>query len=269
MSPYASSTDLSGLPVELVAHLASFLALADLKAFRLTGHRFSQATLELLIPLKPTKMHYSVRPRANFNRDLVLMSKTPKMMDNVEELFLQIMKESVEDLLPQVSLPSLRTFRVLDNSVSAANLNALLSNHAGTLRTLSLNQVRLFATNDELSGQKTSGWSMVMDCVASRMQLTHLHILQPAYISEETGESRAVAPYPEKRCGSLFQSGCCEELDRDEGAFIDFSLADANTRDAVVRVANAFTDEKGKERFRNRDDVDIEVEGDGSFFPFD
>ena len=74
------------------------------------------------------------------------------------------------------------------------------------------------------------------------------HSTRLGYTSEPNriDEIVEIATHPEKRYGEMHAF--------DNGAFIDVGWTRGKTRDAVLRVCDAFVDAEGRERFRSAAD---------------
>ena len=240
------------LPEELVSKIATYLTLNDLKIFRLTSARLGREGFDALLPFIRTKRKFDIRSDDGI-ADLIFLAQTPKARDTVKRLKFRSKIISLDQILSELYFPQLETLVVEDSVMSTAHLVTLLLSHATTLRRLRLEYVKLITTPWKLKEGRTSGWSRVLEFVASRLHLSELTTLYLSYYARE-GEPVQITPYPEKRCGKLLARNCCKVEEYEDGAFIDVDMVEAITTEAMTRIAGAFIDDNGKERYQTADD---------------
>ena len=261
--------ELLTLPMELLAEIASYLRALDLKAFRYSHSRLAHAGFDALLLFMRSRQHLMQRPVIGATEDFLHLSRLPKFRDTIKELEMGSVTGhlSFEKVISRIHLLQLVQLVFEPSVMSADNLMALLSNQAPTLRLLRLLGVKLFATIPEVEEGRTSGWSRVMVLLATKL---HLNLFRTFGLEYSFGSDKLieVVTYPDKRRGELRARGCTIDDIYENDAFIDLDTAEGKTTEAVVRVARAYIDDNGKERFRTEDDRRLKDTYPPGIFPY-
>ncbi|KAK3698566.1 hypothetical protein LTR37_016893 [Vermiconidia calcicola] len=249
--PSSPNRSITALPAELIARIASFLPLADLKAWRFTHTSLAQAGFDALLSFMPRLRRLSI-PRMDSLESFLQLARTPKANHTLKNLTFCYSEPDVTAFLDRTHLPQLERLSLENCVFEDEVLLTLLSNHAATLQLLRLEGVTLTTSASTVKHGKTA-WGRILELVATTLQLEDLTISYLTYKSQDESLIEIV-PVPEKHCGERELNGCVEDLVHENGAYIDFDYSQACTSEAVQRLARAFVDDEGKERFATKDD---------------
>ena len=241
----SSYVSINTLPAELIARIASFLPLADLKAWRSTHTSLAQAGFDALLPFMPRKRRLLI-PREDSLETFLELARTPKANDTFKDLTFYDLEPDVSACLDCIHLPQLEALDMTRCVFAEEVLITLLSNHAATLRILAFAGVVLTTSASSIK-HGTTGWSRILELVATGLHVEWLTIYNLRY-KLENEPSIEIVPVPERHCGERTRSGCCQEEEFENGAYIDFDYSQAHTSEAVQRVARAFVDDKVRHR---------------------
>lgn len=241
--------ELFHLPTELIAYISLFLPLDDLGSFRLASKDLARIGLDALRLCMPSEK-ILFWPSHQQLLDLILFAQNSSTADILKALQISVVDRTDSQLLSRIHLSSLTTLEIGDTTIASRTFVDFLTNHALTLHTLSLSDVKLLLSSLEMG--RVSGWTTVLKAIGSNLHLNKIDIYSLRYVLDDFRSTHVdIATIPEKRCGHTTPgSGQVDEYQ--DGAFIDENWAEGHTVEAVLRVCDAFVDDQGREMFRNK-----------------
>lgn len=250
------SAGLRDLPIELVEKVAYQLPLATLKDFRLSESRCAAAGFKPLLGFVRNAINCSTveLPGRTSKRKLsqvVDLAWIPWISKTITSLTVGHGATRLE-LLPEILLPSLASFRLKQIEISSASdVTTFLTNHAHTLQNLELDKVDIICPlseadrNDTLPGE----WHNILTTIRGLPQVADLLLSDLGYYNPKRDITYRIwidpAQIRENESLRREDGNGCEVVIRAKGA-------QATAKGAVSKVVDAVLASTGRKVFRLR-----------------